>query len=123
MLTADNIVNSQKRADTTAGAGSDNVISKYGITAIADDRLGAAGVTNPDGSTVHTGSATTWYAAARPGENGAKTIEVGFIRGSGRAPSVRSYMLSQGQYGMGWDVNLDIGAKALDFRAMARATA
>jgi len=123
LLTADNVVSSQKRADTTSGAGSDNVISKYGITVVADDRLGAAGVTNPDGSAVLTGSATTWFTAARPGENGAKTIEVGFIRGSGRAPSVRSYMLSQGQYGMGWDVNLDIGAKALDFRAMTRATA
>ena len=122
-ITALNVAQSPQRADATSGAGSDNVISQFGIQVIADDRLGAVGVTNPDGGAALTGSATSWYGACRPGENGAKTIEVGFIRGMGRMPRLRSYALSQGQYGLGWDISMDIGAKALDYRAMCKANA
>jgi hypothetical protein len=53
-----------------------------------------------------------------PGEEGAKTIEVGYRRGTGRAPTIRSFVLDKGQWGLGWDINFDIGAKALDYRGM-----
>jgi len=84
----------------------------------SDDRIGAAGVVDPATGTKYTGSATNWFLAGRPGENGAKTIEVGYLRGTGRRPQMRSFVLTQGQYGVGFDINLDIGAKALCYRAL-----
>jgi hypothetical protein len=95
-----------------------NPLYDLGIEARFDDRLGAVGVVDPATETAYTGSATNWFLTARPGENGAKTIEVGYLRGTGRAPQSRSFVLTQGQWGIGWDINLDIGAKALDYRAM-----
>jgi hypothetical protein len=62
--------------------------------------------------------------AARPGEQGAKTVEIGYRIGTGRAPRIRSAILREGsgQYGMSWDANLDIGAKILDFRGLVLIT-
>jgi len=88
----------------------------------ADDRIGVTGVVDPRDGTVRAGSATNYFLAARPGEEGAKTIEVGYLRGTGRMPQVRSFLQQQGQWGVGWDVNMDIGAKALDFRSMVYST-
>lgn len=77
------------------------------------------GVTDPDTETAQSGSATTWYLAS----NKAPTIEVAYRRGTGRAPQVRTFMLDKGQWGIGWDVAMDIGAKALDWRGLHKATA
>jgi hypothetical protein len=88
----------------------------------SDDRIAVAGVTNPVTGTASAGTATNYFLAAQPGVNGAKTIEVGYLRGTGRAPQIRSYVLTQGQWGLGWDVNMDLGAKALDFRALVKST-
>jgi hypothetical protein len=62
--------------------------------------------------------------AARPGEQGAKTVEVGYRIGTGRAPRIRSSILREGsgQWGMSWDVNLDIGVAGLDFRGLTLLT-
>ena len=90
----------------------------HNLTLISDSRLDN-GVTDPKSGTVNAGSATTWYMASAM----ARTIEVGYIRGSGRAPELRSFVLSQGQWGMGWDIKMDIGAKALDYRGFNKATA
>ena len=70
------------------------------------------------------GRSGTAFLAARPGEQGAKTIEVAYRTGTGRAPRIRSSMLREGsgQYGMAWDVNLDIGAAPMDFRALVMLT-
>ena len=67
-----------------------------------------------------TGYSGTCILIARPGEQGAKTSEVGYRAGTGRAPRIRSAILREGsgQYGMSWDVNLDIGVRGLDFRGM-----
>ncbi len=72
------------------------------------------GVTDPDSGTVYSGSTSTWYLVSSQ----AHTIEVGYLRGTGRAPQMRSWMLSQGKFGVGYDVSLDIGAKALDWRGI-----
>lgn len=96
-----------------------NALVDEGLSVLADSRLDN-GVTDPKTGTVHSGSATTWYMAARGGRH---TIEVGFLRGSGRAPMLRSFVLDRGTYGIGWDIKHDIGAKALDYRGLHKATA
>ena len=72
---------------------------------------------DPNSETTNSGSATTWYLASTM----ASTIIVGY-RG-GRVPTSRSFMLDKGKYGMGWDIKLDIGAKAMDWRGLRKTTA
>lgn len=86
---------------------------------VSDPRLDN-GVTDPDTGTVHSGSETTWYGAAASGRNG---IEIGYRRGTGRAPKMDTFMLTGARWGMGWKCNMDIGGKALDWRGLHKATA
>lgn len=88
----------------------------------ADDRIGAAGVIDPRDDTARVGTATNYFVIAQPGAGGARTIEVGYRRGTGRVPLVRSHVLSGGTWGICWDVSHDIGAKALDWRGMQKST-
>lgn len=121
-ITAKELVQSQTlitRGDTDGTFGSFNALSDEGLGVIADQRLDN-GVIDPDTLTSHSGSATTWYLAARGGRH---TIEVAYRRGTGRGPSLRSFILTEGKFGIGWDINLDIGAKALDFRGLHKNTA
>jgi hypothetical protein len=74
---------------------------------------------DPDTDTAYAGSTSTWFLASTQG----RTIKVAFRRGTGRAPRVRPYVLTQGQWGMGWDISHDIGAAAMDFRFLNKATA
>jgi hypothetical protein len=117
-FTADITILSQERIISSASGGTYNPLKDLGIEIRFDDRMGVAGVTDPVTGTAQAGTATNYLVTARPGEEGAKTIEVGYLRGTGRAPSVRSFVLDKGQWGIGWDVKFDIGAKALDYRAM-----
>lgn len=99
--------------------GSENTIASIeNLGLVSDSRL-SNGVTDPTDDTVRAGSATTWFLVSAMGH----TIEVGFLRGTGRAPSIRSFTLDKGQFGIGWDVKMDIGAKALDHLAMVKNTA
>jgi hypothetical protein len=118
---AEILLTSAQRFNTT-DIGNKNPLLGVGIEIRFDDRLGVAGVTDPSTGTAQAGTATNWFLAARPGEGGAKTIEVGYLRGKGRAPSIRPYTLDKGQWGVGWDVVFDIGCKALDFRGLYKAT-
>jgi len=72
------------------------------LTVRSDSRL-SNGVADPLDGTVFAGSATSWYLAAADGP-----LEFGF-RGSNR-PTLRSYVLGQGKWGIGWDIVYDIGA-------------
>jgi len=83
------------------------------INVVSDQRL-KNGVTDPVTGTAYSGSASTWFLAS----NKVPTIEVAYLRGSGRAPQVRQYMLDKGHWGLGWDVNLDIGAKAMAWQGL-----
>ena len=103
--------------DTDRDRGTRNVVRDIGLNLRVDGRL-SNGVTDPNTGTAYAGSATGWYLAASPAT--ARTIEVGYLAGTGRAPSIRSYPLAAGQWGLGWDIKLDIGAKALDFRGLQR---
>lgn len=106
-------------ADNETERGTLNTInSEENLRLISEPRL-ANGVTDPVDGAAQSGSTTTWWLVSSMGHN----IEVGYRRGTGRAPQVRSFTLEQGRWGMGWDVCLDIGAKALDFRGMQKNTA
>ena len=105
-----------------ATKGNRNPNANKGITVVSDARLDN-GVTDPtdgSGGTVHAGSATTWFLASVASNH---TIECAYRRGTGRAPQIRSKILTEGRWGLGWDVNMDIGAKALDWRGLSKNTA
>lgn len=104
--------------DLTVERGSRNVLTDENLTIVSDSRL-ENGVTDPASGTTHSGSATTWFLASVM----AHLIEVGYLRGTGRAPRVRSGTLDKGSYGMWWDVSMDIGAKALDWKGLRKTTA
>ena len=116
--TAFNLLQGQNIA---AGAGTTNsgdinpmyaIQSKFGTIEVVTDQRLTNGVVDPTTDTSYSGSATTWRLVS----NKVPTIEVAYLRGSGRAPQVRQFQLDKGKWGMGWDVNLDIGAKALEWR-------
>ena len=122
-FSADIFLTSAQRFDgtdsggTTTG-GTKNPLSELGIQAVADDRLGVAGCTDPATGTAYAGSATNWYLSGRPGENGVKTLVCKYRRGTGRMPQIRSWVRTQGTWGLGWDVVFDIGADADDYRGL-----
>ncbi|OWY59100.1 hypothetical protein B7486_76375, partial [cyanobacterium TDX16] len=103
----------------TAGSvterGAKNVISDLNLQVVGDGRL-ENGLVDPDSGSTLSGSSSTWYLASNMGH----TIEVGYLRGTGRAPRVRPFKLDRGQWGIGWDVRMEIGAKALDWKALER---
>lgn len=117
---ADNLLNSPTiviAGDTDTTKGVKNPLSSLGITVVTDNYLGAAGVVDPESGTKYTGSATNWFLAA-----GRRTVKVVYRRGAGRMPQVRSFTLDRGQWGIGFDINLDIGAFARDFRGLYKST-
>jgi len=91
-------------------------VSETDLMMVRDNRVGVAGVVDPSSNVAVAGSATNWFMSAAAME--AKTIEVGYRVGTGRQPQVRPFILTQGQWGVGWDISMDIGAKALDFRGL-----
>lgn len=95
-----------------------NVISDLNLQVRADARLGVTGVIDPVTDARRVGTATNWFLAANPG----RTLKVGYLRGTGRAPMLRSYTLDKGQWGIGWDVKLDIGAAWMDYRGVHKST-
>ena len=91
-----------------------NVIAGENLSLRVDDRIGAAGVVDPTTNQARTGLDTNWFLSA----GGPRTVRVAYRRGTGRQPIMRSFVLDKGQWGLGWDINLDIGAKALDYRGL-----
>lgn len=95
-------------------------------TAEGDDLLVRAeprlqnGVVDPITKTKHAGSTTGWYMTSNP--INATSIEVAYLRGTGKMPVIREYMLGPGQWGIGWDINFDIAARAVGHRGIYKAT-
>ena len=104
--------------DDETKVGSENTLASVESLSLVSDARLANGVTDPDSGTTASGSSSTWYMASAM----AHTIEVGYLRGTGRAPQVRSQVLSNGKWGINWDVKMDIGAKALDYRGLVKST-
>lgn len=97
-----------------AGVGVFNPVREENLGIAADSRIGATGVTDPVTGTAATGSATRYYLAGGPGD-----IEVGYVRGTGRVPTVRSAVLpGPGEWGVGYDVHIDVGAKATGYHGL-----
>jgi hypothetical protein len=120
VFTARNLVESATivvAGTTDVDKGSANVLA--GMLAVRGDaRIGAAGVTDPATGTARTGSATNWFLSAAPG----RTLRCAYLRGSGRAPVVRSFTLDKGQWGIAWDVKMDIGVKEMAFAGLYKST-
>lgn len=117
VFTAERLTKSVSRMKDSE-EGDYNPLRSQKIQPISDARLDL-GVTDPDSGTTYAGSTTTWYLM----RSGRHLIEVGTLRGSRGRPSVRSFTLDKGRWGMGWDIKMDIGAKALDWLGMRKHTA
>lgn len=101
----------------TSAQGTYNALQDEGLTMRSEQRI-ASGFNNPVTGAAIAGSATRWFLFGDPAA--CPTIEVGYLRGSGRAPVVRSWAREQGTWGIGFDVKFDIGAKAIDYKNMYR---
>jgi hypothetical protein len=75
------------------------------------------GVENPENEIFVSGNTGRWYGAERSGTN---TLQVGYRTGTGRAPSIRSYDLTHGTWGMGWDILHDVGVGVIQARGLVR---
>lgn len=120
---ADELINSSMlliagTAGSVTERGSANALQADGLQRVSDSRL-ENGCIDPDSGATNSGSTTAWYLACAA----AYTIVVAYLRGTGRAPRVRTGQLEKGKYGQWWDVSMDIGAKALDWRGMVRSVA
>lgn len=104
--------------DAVSERGTLNTLQADQLQIVSDGRL-ENGVTDPDSGTTHSGSATTWFLASTM----VRTIKVAYLAGTGRSPQVRSFVLDKGRWGMGWDINMSLGAKAMDWRGLHKATA
>lgn len=118
-FTAEIILRSAERIIASTSGGTFNPLRGM-MEVRSDNRIGVAGVIDPATGTAYTGTATNYFLAGSPVQH--PTIEVGYLSGTGRRPMVRPFTLTQGTWGVGWDIKLDIGAKALDYRALYKAT-
>lgn len=114
------LLTSAERIISADSGGTYNPLKDMNITLRADNRIGVAGVTDPVTGTARVGTATNYFLAASPATG--PTIEVGHLRGTNRQPVVRPFVLDRGQWGIGWDINYDIGAKALGYQGLYKAT-
>lgn len=75
------------------------------IKVLQESRLSATGVYDPANETTRTGSATNWLLAASASSMPAIVV---VARDGVFTPRLRRYALSQGEWGFGWDVSLDL---------------
>lgn len=114
--TARELLTAGEVRDTTANTKypTVNVLRGQNLTLVVESRIDATGVADPnDRATTNAGSATNWFLAADR-----RTIKKLYLQGTGRAPQLSSKPLGLGQWGMGWDINMDAGAAAMDYRGM-----
>lgn len=104
----------------TAGSvterGNANTLTDLNLQLRVDNRIGVAGVTDPNTGTAYAGTAANWFLSADPISG--RTIEVGYLAGGGRRPQLRRFVLDRGQWGVGFDIKMDIGAKALGAKGL-----
>lgn len=121
--TARTIVGSSELRNTTSDLKYGTLNPAQGsFTVVAEPRLDV-GVTDPStlpSPTTHAGQPGAFFLATRNGRHG---IEVGHLRGTGRAPVVRRYNLTEGRIGMGWLVIMYLGVKAIGYQGLQKASA
>lgn len=103
-------------AGTVTQVGTRNPLNDWGLIPVPEKRLDN-GVTHPITKQAYSGSSTTWFLVS----NMVPPFEIGYLRGTGRAPKVRSWNYDrEGRFGIGWDVVLPIGICPLDWRGAQR---
>ncbi len=85
----------------------------------SESRLGTAGVFDHVAEVIRTGTATNYLVAAPASQR--PCILVGALDGRVQ-PTVSSFRLSNGQWGMGVQINLDLGVTAADYRGLCWST-
>ena len=114
------MVGSTEKRDTTAN-------TKYGTSnwargrfnVVCDPRLDV-GVTDPVSGTVQAAKTGSFYMVAEDGRYG---VEVGYLAGTGRRPTQRSFVATEGRFGRGWDIQFVIGAKIIGYEGLQEARA
>jgi hypothetical protein len=86
----------------------------FGMATLRQEARLSLGVTDPVTEAEASGDADAWYLAANPG----RTLRVAYRRGTGRMPMIRSNVLTQGRWGINFDVNYDLGAAVVDYRGL-----
>ncbi len=81
----------------------------------AESRLGAAGVVDPEREVVATGLATNWLLSC-PADAGPGVV-LGALNGRVE-PSIRHYALGAGEWGIGFDVVLDLACTVAGPRSL-----
>jgi hypothetical protein len=120
--TARQIVGSAEVRNTTSSTIQGTMNPAMGsFEVIAEPRLDV-GVTDPSTAalTTHAGQPGAFFLSTAGGRHG---IEVGHLRGTGRAPVVRRYDLIEGRIGMGWLVIMYCAAKAIGYQGLQKASA
>ena len=113
------LVGSSERRDTTTSTEYGTMNWANGrFSVIAEPRLDV-GVIDPSSGATNAGQAGAWFLATANGKHG---IEVGHLRGTGRAPVVRRYELTEGRIGMGWLVVMYVAAKATGYQGLAKSS-
>lgn len=113
------LLQSAQRISLNTGNGTFNPLLNELIELRTENRIGVGGVVDPASGTVYPGTATNWFLATDPAQ--CPSIEVAYLDNQ-RQPTIRSYELSQGRWGIGWDVKMDIGAKALEYKGIYKSS-
>jgi hypothetical protein len=97
--------------------GSLNALKADNLTPIAEARL-ENGVTHPGTGTTYAGADNDWYLI----NNRVPTIEVAFLRGTGRAPQITTWRKQgeDGVWGIGSSCKMDVGAAAQEWRGIRK---
>jgi phage head maturation protease len=93
-----------------------NLLAQEGLRVVPDDRIGAIGVLDPRTNAPRVGTDKNWFLTTGRG------LRVAYRRGTNRQPVMRSFVLDKGQWGMGWDINLDIGVAYTEWRTWYKST-
>ena len=107
------LVGSGELRDTTANTEFGTMNPNRGRFSVVSDARLDQGFTDPDNpQTTIAGQPNSYFLVDR----NAPGIMVGYVEGSGRAPRIRSRVIDRpGEYGMEWDVNMDIGVGVADY--------
>ena len=110
------LVNSPEKRDNTDGKiyGTRNW-AQGRFNVVPEPRLDV-GVLDPDSGTFVAGKPGSQFLTAEVGRYG---IEVGFLQGTGRRPTIRRFTATEGRFGFGWDVQHFAGAKATGYEGLS----
>ncbi len=119
-FTAKQILRSaETRAASGTGGPTMNALQNAVANLVSDSRIDN-GVVDPDSGTTIAGDSTASFLISNQGP----TIEVGYLRGTGRVPSVTTWKKAgeDGVWGIGASVKMDVGAKAMAYQTMQKFT-